>query len=121
MDMWTQSEAIELARLIEAVAPAHGAHVALTGGLLYKDGPRKDADFLFYCIRQRDRIDENALLAALADIGLLIGVRKGWVRKAVWMGKSVDLFFPEAYPASAGPTGDGQYGRFDEPGDIPFP
>ncbi len=120
MDMWTQSEALELARLIEAVAPAHGAHVALTGGLLYKDGPRKDADFLFYCIRQRDRIDENALLAALADIGLLIGVRKGWVRKAVWQDKPVDLFFPEAYPASSGAGGWGAYGAANEP-EIPFP
>jgi len=115
MDMWTQSEAIELARLIEAVAPAHGAHVALTGGLLYKDGPRKDADFLFYCIRQRDKIDENALLAALADLGLMIGVRKGWVRKAEWQGKPVDLFFPEAYPASSRQHGSGPYGAAVEP------
>ena len=49
---WTQQHAIELCKRIESVCPRYGCHVALTGGLLYKDGPRKDCDILFYRIRQ---------------------------------------------------------------------
>lgn len=37
MSGWTQAEAVALAKKIEAVCPAFGCHVALTGGLLYKD------------------------------------------------------------------------------------
>lgn len=40
--MWTQKEAIELCVKIEAICPKYGCHVALTGGLLYKEGERKD-------------------------------------------------------------------------------
>lgn len=49
---WTQEEAIQLCRLLEALAPTFGCHVALTGGCLYKDGERKDCDILLYRIRQ---------------------------------------------------------------------
>lgn len=101
MSEWTQKEAGAICRQFEKVAPEFGAHVALTGGLLYKDGPRKDCDILFYCIRQWDAIDEEGLLAALERLGLVIVQQYGWVRKAKWFGKDVDLFFPEAYPASA--------------------
>jgi hypothetical protein len=95
---------------VETIAPTYGAHVALTGGLLYKEGKRKDADLLFYCIRQRDNIDEEGLLKALeVGIGLTVERQHGWVRKAKWMGLPVDLFFPEAYPASSTPRGaDGE-------------
>lgn len=107
--MWKMSDAIELCRKIEAFAPEYGAHVALTGGCLYKDGFRKDCDILFYCIRQWDGIDEPGLLDRLAREGVSIKERKGWVRKADWNGLPVDLFFPEAYPAN----GDDDYGKDD--------
>lgn len=45
MSVWTQREAIDLCIKLERIAPAFGAHVALTGGLLYKSGQRKDCDF----------------------------------------------------------------------------
>lgn len=47
MMFWTQAEAIALCREIEQICPRFGCHVALTGGCLYKDGPRKDADLLY--------------------------------------------------------------------------
>src|SRR3546814_15766415 len=47
---WTLDDAVALCRKIEKIAPEYGAHVALTGGTLYKDGPRKDVDLLFYQI-----------------------------------------------------------------------
>jgi len=92
---WTQGEALALVREIEGVAPEFGAHVALTGGLLYKDGVRKDADILFYRIRQVDGIDEAGLFTKLADLGIVRTKRHGWVQKARWQGKSIDFFFPE--------------------------
>lgn len=107
--MWTRDKAIALCIAVEALAPSYGAHVALTGGLLYKEGERKDADLLFYCIRQVDQIDETGLLAALETIGLTVTRQHGWVRKAKWMGLDVDLFFPEAYPAHGTPKTSGIY------------
>lgn len=93
--MWLQQEAIELCRAVEAVCPAFGCHVALTGGLLYKDGPRKDCDLLFYRIRQRASIREAALWKALKKIGLTHLKSYGFCQKATYHGKTVDCFFPE--------------------------
>ncbi len=93
--MWTQAEAIAMATTFEKIAPKFGAHVALTGGLLYKKGPRKDADIVFYRVRQQRRIDEKGLMAALGDAGLYVDSDHGWMSKASWKGKRVDLLFPE--------------------------
>lgn len=93
---WTQAQAVELCRKIEAIAPNFGAHVALTGGTLYKDGERKDADIMFYRIRQVPTIDEDGLLEALwRELGIDIIEHIGWVTKAVCNGGDIDLFFPE--------------------------
>jgi hypothetical protein len=93
---WTQQEAIALCKLIEAIAPTYGAHVALTGGTLYKEGRRKDCDLILYRIRQVERIDVHGLLAALANtIGLTIVSHHGWCCKGTHQGKSVDILFPE--------------------------
>lgn len=93
---WTQSEGVALAKAVEAVAPEHGAHVALTGGLLYKDGERKDADLLFYRIRQTDHINLSGLFTALKGVGLTVFADYGFVKKARYAdGRTVDLLFPE--------------------------
>jgi hypothetical protein len=91
---WTQAEAIELCRLLEDVAPSYGAHVALTGGTLYKRGNRRDVDIMFYRIRQKETVDETGLLKRLVDNGFSLRGRYGWVQKATYKGKDVDLFFP---------------------------
>ena len=109
MTKWCLGEALVLCEEVEAISPNFGAHVALTGGLLYKKGQRKDCDLLFYCIRQIDEIDEGGLLAALTEIGFTIKERKGWVRKAEYGGKQVDLFFPEKYPSSSKQMKTGEY------------
>lgn len=101
MSVWTQAEAIELAIAIEAVCPAYGCHVALTGGLLYKPGARKDADFLFYRIRDWDEVDVSGLFGALAEIGIVQDKDHGWCKKAAYQGKPIDFFFPDddgSYP-----------------------
>jgi len=103
--MWTRDEAIELCRAIEEVCPAFGCHVALTGGLLYRYGDRKDADILFYRVRQVAEIDVDGLFAALAAIGVeRVGKPSvSWVVKARWRGKALDCFFPEV-PSGSYPT-----------------
>lgn len=93
---WSQSEAIELCREIEVVCPAFGCHVALTGGCLYKDGRRKDADILFYRIRQISEIDIDGLFAALGRLGVEKTGGFGFVHKALYRGKGIDFFFPES-------------------------
>lgn len=98
-DNWTQTEAIKLCTLIEEICPKFGCHVALTGGCLYKDGPRKDLDLVFYRIRQAPEIDINGLLDALDQAcGIQVKTKHGWMFKAVAYkngGKMVDIFFPE--------------------------
>lgn len=92
---WTQQEAVELCRKIEAICPQFGCHVALTGGLLYKDGTRKDCDILFYRIRQVSKINTEGLWLALTGIGLAKVSGFGWCVKCVYNGKLVDALFPE--------------------------
>jgi hypothetical protein len=100
---WTQADAIELCRQIEALCPAFGCHVALTGGLLYKDGERKDADILFYRIRDVEEIDLNGLFAAMKAIGVHADSDQDhgeygpdlWCIKATHGGRPIDFFFPD--------------------------
>lgn len=99
---WTQDKALFLCRLVESVCPRYGCHVALTGGILYKHGPRKDCDLLFYRIRQVAEINLNGLLGELRNIGFDNIKGGGWCYKATFDGLPVDIFFPEeqtgAYP-----------------------
>lgn len=104
---WTQAEAIELSRLVERIAPEFGAHVGLTGGLLYKDGPRKDADLLIYRIRQVSAVDWEGLTGAFREIGLVILRDHGFVKKAEFRGKPLDILYPEAVDWIGAP--DGRY------------
>ena len=92
---WTQAEAIDLCVKVEAICPKFGCHVALTGGLLYKQGERKDCDLLFYRIRQVEQIDFDWLWDALNEIGLEMVSGFGWCYKGKYCGRSVDMFSPE--------------------------
>ena len=93
--MWTQNEAVELCKKVESICPKFGCHVALTGGLLYKEGQRKDCDLLFYRIRQVKDIDFDGLWMALGEIGFEKVTGFGWCYKSKYNGKSVDMFSPE--------------------------
>jgi hypothetical protein len=96
--VWSRDEAVELCRLLEEIAPTFGAHVALTGGLLYKDGPRKDCDVLLYRIREWNKpVDFDGLFIALQAKGFEIGEDYGWCKKLKWQGKPIDMFDPESY------------------------
>jgi hypothetical protein len=112
---WSQLEAIDLATQLEEIAPEFGAHVALTGGCLYRDGRRKDVDILFYRIRQVKEIDEPGLLLALQERLHMVKLeRYGWVQKMILEGKHIDLFFPESknnhqFPMRDGDTRNAHY------------
>jgi len=104
---WTQEQAIELCRKIEVIAPKYGCHVALTGGTLYHFGERKDADILFYRIRQIAYIDVDGLMLALSEIGIEAIRDYGWCYKAAYGEQPIDFFFPERdgieYPGHSDP------------------
>lgn len=92
---WTQEEAIKLCTLIESVCPKFGCHVALTGGLLYREGPRKDCDVVLYRIRQVKQIDLDGLWQALGSVGIHKYKGWGWCYKALYQRRGIDILFPE--------------------------
>jgi hypothetical protein len=92
---WTRSEAIELCFKIETICPKYGCHVALTGGLLYKQGIRKDCDIVLYRIRQVAKIDLEGLWVALNALDFVKHSGFGWCYKCTYRGKSVDCLIPE--------------------------
>lgn len=59
--MWNLEQAIAVAKRIEPIAREHGAHIGLTGGVLYWEGDRKDVDFIVY--RHQVPQDNPAYLA----------------------------------------------------------
>jgi hypothetical protein len=101
---WTREEAIALCIAAEQCAAQHGWHVALSGGLLYKAGPRKDADLVVYRHREPGSYRESEvqlsaaryrLLVELARIGMADQVTLGCVVKVRYLSHGVDLIFPE--------------------------
>lgn len=92
---WCLPEAVELCGKIEAICPKFGCHVALTGGVLYKEGPRKDLDLLFYRIRDWKQIDHEGMFKALEIEEVFLTGGFGWCYKGEYHGKKIDLFFPE--------------------------
>ncbi len=108
---WTQQQAIAFCVALEKIAPSYGAHVALTGGTLYKTGERKDCDVLFYRIRQTPRIDTVGLLHAMRGLGAIFERDTGWCIKATHAGRPVDLFFPERPLDEIDPETADEYGQ----------
>jgi hypothetical protein len=93
--MWTQPEAIELCKKLEAIALLYGGHVALTGGLLYKDGPRKDVDILVYRSADEPAFDWEGFFAEIELTHGICMVRDyGWCKKAACDGRPIDFFDP---------------------------
>jgi hypothetical protein len=84
---------------IEKLCPKWGFHVALTGGVLYKEGDRKDIDILFYRIRQVTQEEAHSYIDKMFEDLNSIGLTKvggfGWCHKAKWRDIDVDCFFPE--------------------------
>ena len=103
--LWSLADALELIKSVENVCPKFGCHVALTGGVLYKEGTRKDLDILFYRVRQTPKINRDGLLDALEAVGVHRGARFGWLDKATYRGRCIDMFFPEHIDSKADAQG----------------
>ena len=95
MSTWTQQEGIAFCAMLEAITPKYGCHVGLTGGLLYKEGPRKDCDVILYRIRQAERIQVEQLLSRFALLGVETNEGFGFCYKGTYKGKRVDFLLPE--------------------------
>jgi hypothetical protein len=108
--MWNREQAIVLCRAIEPIVASFGCHIALTGGLLYKDGIRKDLDLIVYRAGQdfgdeprgsfSDSVDRDALFAALKELDIEVALEHTRVVKAHYGAKDmrlqeIDFIFPE--------------------------
>lgn len=125
---WTRDEAFAICTLIHAFSPSYGCYVALTGGLLYKDGPRKDLDLVFYRIRQEPGIDKKGLFTEMEQsVGIKVIKGFGFCHKALLNGeKTIDLLFPEEDKVCGviSETGGGISGEpihFNDPNPDPKP
>ena len=91
--MVKQDEAIELCKIIHR--KIENIYPALTGGLLYKEGNRKDIDIVLYRNRQQEKFEICDIEKQLEECGLYSFQHFGFVTKAKWRGLVVDLFNPE--------------------------
>ncbi len=95
-ELTPKEKAIELCRLLYDQLEPLGFYPSLTGGLLYKDGSRKDIDILIYRNRQKvDKFEVIDIESQLNSVGVEITGYFGFVTKAEWKGVVVDLFNPE--------------------------
>lgn len=96
MELVTTGKGQELCSLLYQQLKAHGYYPALTGGLLYKEGERKDIDIVIFRNRQAVSSFEMVDIAPmLHKVGLTDLKFFGFVTKAKWGSIEVDLFNPE--------------------------
>ncbi len=102
----TKNEGMELCKILHESLSQKGFYPALTGGLLYKDGARKDIDIIIYRNRQQHAgFEMHNIEHDLNECGVFIDECYGFVTKAKWKGFTIDLFNPE----STADFSDGEY------------
>ena len=95
--MINQQKGIELCQILHKKLLDCGFFPALTGGLLYKEGNRKDIDIVIYRHRQNvAEFEMSDIENHLVDIGFYDFRYFGFVTKVKWKGVDVDLFNPES-------------------------
>jgi len=111
----TQLEAIGIAQTVEPIACRNGGHVALTGGCLYKDGPRKDLDLVIYR-HGTTPVSINGIVDDLTHFQnwTRVSCNRRVVKMNTADGVVVDLFFVEEYPAMKGEPISGGIGGAEE-------
>ncbi len=91
-------EARSICKEIEAFCPFYGFHVLLTGGCLYKEGPRKDLDIGFYRINLLNKmapVDGPGLINQLRQIGFTqLKAASDYHIKGFYRHRPVDIMFP---------------------------
>ena len=97
-------DGIDVCKCIYLALSGHGFFPALTGGLLYKDGDRKDCDIVIYRHRQDvSHFETVEIQQKLENIGFTEFKHFGFVTKAKFKGFDIDIFNPET-------LGDESYG-----------
>lgn len=95
--MVNQQKGIELCQVLHKELKAYGYFPALTGGLLYKEGNRKDIDIVIYRHRQNvSDFEMHDIESVLLKLGFTDIQYFGFATKSKWQGVRVDLFNPEA-------------------------
>lgn len=102
------NKGIELCKLLHEKLKGAGFFPALTGGLLYKNGERKDIDIVIYRHREQVKFEMNQIEHLLSDCGLTDFIFYGFVTKAKWQGITVDLFNPESDESDTYPVNSEQ-------------
>lgn len=93
--------AIELATKLEhfLIDNDYKMHVGLTGGVLYKEGVRKDIDLLVYNVLQSDIKEDNAfvMLQHFCQKTERTSFESfyGFVTKITYKGHNIDILYPE--------------------------
>ena len=91
-----RDDGIDVCKCIYFALSGSGFFPALTGGLLYKEGERKDCDIVIYRHRQDvDHFETIDLEEKLKLIGFTDFKYFGFVTKAKFKGFSIDIFNPE--------------------------
>lgn len=118
---WTIDEAREVCKLINSVSLPFNCHPALTGGLLYKDGLRKDCDIVIYQRGDtkgvKSEIDWVGLWSALKNVGITLETDYGYCKKCLWKGKMIDILDPTDRPHIGHDADDGEY-NIQEGGEL---
>lgn len=92
--------AVEIAKVIEKGLP-DTMHVGLTGGTLYKDGARKDIDFVVYSHKCFNKICTHALTEIIHYIGFYDVQNFGRVIKCKYVLNQVEVLIDIIVPESA--------------------
>lgn len=103
---WSRANVFNLAWKIEAIARKHGAHIGLTGGLLYTSDQRKDVDFIVYRhqVPQDDpayieEVQVEQFIDALQAIDIHLYKPMHRVFKCTWgdpsLGRFIDFIFAD--------------------------
>ncbi len=91
-----QKQGIEICEEIYPTLSSLGYFPALTGGLLYKEGERKDCDIVIFRHRQDNKQFElREIENILKEVGFTNLRHYGFVTKAQYKEHDVDLFNPE--------------------------
>jgi hypothetical protein len=96
----TLTDAVAVCKLFEPICARNGYHVALTGGCLYGEGPRKDIDLIFYEQRHiktkpelgkiKDELMDELGFEHVADYGFVNKFQRGDIK--------VDVMLPDRRP-----------------------
>ena len=85
----TLKRALKAAALLEAALSPIGYHIGLTGGCLYKDGERKDADFIVYPHSPDALKDDSEIMQAIKSAGFddLFITDEKYTNREIWISR----------------------------------